>query len=601
MSTGAFQAWTFSLLLFAIFGLGTSRLDLSRAPVLGLSLPWPVLAAIVFVVAVANDTSTPASNQTVHWYPLGALIGPLFLLMTPGQVVIGYAVGQIAVTLVQRQQRPPVKQFFNLASYMVTVVAVLAELQWLAGAARPGTTAALGLYLLLQLTFDVTTIINVRLVVAFYARSWSRRLWVTGGKLYPLGELVLCVMGATIMFVVKVNPLAALFIAVGIIWAAVLQSRSVGQDAERSRLIELHELGEMLLLGSDVSHNMADYVLRTSRLLSADFVEVIILGPTAARPGTPEQPAPVATAGGFTVTLDQASIVTTTAVGSFAGPERAFLTQIQSLGAATVGEALPPSVEGFLAGLGLREGFAIRLGDPDGMLGVLIVGNGAERSHRDAQRLLLGRNLAMQTTIALERSDLLAQIRAAVVEQERLLKRALTDSLTGIGNRDAFVDRLQAALEDGRSAAAPVGVLYIDLDGFKAVNDRLGHPAGDEVLKVVARRLEKAVRPQDVVTRPGGDEFAVVLVGISDEAAACAVAERVVLALATPVQVAGQAMARIGASVGVACSAANPAITAAELMAAADRAMYVAKREGPNQVRLIATGAKPVEEARAAA
>jgi diguanylate cyclase (GGDEF)-like protein len=214
-----------------------------------------------------------------------------------------------------------------------------------------------------------------------------------------------------------------------------------------------------------------------------------------------------------------------------------------------------------------------------------VAGNGTAVSRRDAGRLLLGRNLAMQTTIALERSDLLAQIHTSVAEKERLLKRALSDSLTGIGNREYFRDRLAAALEDGQSSLVGVGVLYIDLDGFKAINDDCGHSCGDEVLQVVARRLEQAVRPEDVVARLGGDEFAVVLAGIENEDAALAVADRVVTSLAAPVRTKAGQRVPLGASVGAAYSG-DAATSVDAIIKAADRAMYRAKREGRNQVRL---------------
>jgi diguanylate cyclase (GGDEF)-like protein/PAS domain S-box-containing protein len=176
--------------------------------------------------------------------------------------------------------------------------------------------------------------------------------------------------------------------------------------------------------------------------------------------------------------------------------------------------------------------------------------------------------------------DNLVRITSLVLDRDqqsaRLHHAANHDVLTGLANRARFFSHLRHALDDDRSGPL-VGVLYVDLDDFKPVNDRLGHRTGDILLEEIARRLTGAVRDQDLVARLGGDEFAVVCPGVPDEAALTAVAERLINAVVRPVAV-GDESVRVGASVGIACSRPGASSTDA-LVEAADAALYDAKRE----------------------
>jgi len=171
--------------------------------------------------------------------------------------------------------------------------------------------------------------------------------------------------------------------------------------------------------------------------------------------------------------------------------------------------------------------------------------------------------------------------RLALLEQLR--HQAFHDSLTGLPNRALFEDRLRRALVRLRRGGGFAAVMFVDLDDFKTVNDGLGHAAGDELLRVTARRLEETLRSQDTAARLGGDEFAVLLEDLVDEREALAIAERVRCALEPPVTVAGHRVAP-SASIGVACPGALD--SADELLRNADVAMYAAKERGKAQVAL---------------
>ena len=179
--------------------------------------------------------------------------------------------------------------------------------------------------------------------------------------------------------------------------------------------------------------------------------------------------------------------------------------------------------------------------------------------------------------------------------QRSLTVQANTDALSGLANRAAFQARLDAALARPNRRSGDQAVLFVDLDDFKDVNDTLGHAAGDELLRVVAGRLSDAVRPGDLVARLGGDEFAVLLDGLIDPGLAITVAERVVVALAEPVEI-GQNWAHVGASVGLAIRQDDS--TFDSLMREADVAMYAAKGKGKNRVELYDAGLDDVAVAR---
>jgi diguanylate cyclase (GGDEF)-like protein len=157
------------------------------------------------------------------------------------------------------------------------------------------------------------------------------------------------------------------------------------------------------------------------------------------------------------------------------------------------------------------------------------------------------------------------------------MRRSLHDPLTNLPNRTLFLDRLQTALTDAE-VRHRLTVLFVDLDRFKAVNDNLGHSAGDEVLITVAERLTVCIRPTDLVARLGGDEFTILLENTGSEDEAVTVAERIQLALNEPIAVAGREIV-IGASIGIA-SHDTTGLTGSDLINAADVAMYHVKSTG---------------------
>lgn len=160
-------------------------------------------------------------------------------------------------------------------------------------------------------------------------------------------------------------------------------------------------------------------------------------------------------------------------------------------------------------------------------------------------------------------------------DKSRAEEAAQTDALTGALNRRALDRILSEAVREGQGFA----LAHVDLDHFKAVNDTLGHAAGDAVLCAVARRLDAIVRAGDTVARTGGDEFVLVFPGLVEIAVLEAVAGRIVADLERPVEVGGRA-ARVSASIGISLSTAYDPPDPARMIADADRALYASKVAG---------------------
>jgi diguanylate cyclase (GGDEF)-like protein/PAS domain S-box-containing protein len=170
---------------------------------------------------------------------------------------------------------------------------------------------------------------------------------------------------------------------------------------------------------------------------------------------------------------------------------------------------------------------------------------------------------------------------------ERLAYDAAHDSLTGLVNRKQFLCGVERALASAASRGRQVAVLFIDLDGFKLINDRLGHDVGDALLVAVSELLRRNVLGGDIVGRLGGDEFAVALTAVQSSASAVAVAKRIVAELADPMK-AGEHRVQPRASIGVAVS--EPGIDSGSLLTRADVAMYAVKRQRTNSWQLYMDG-----------
>jgi diguanylate cyclase (GGDEF)-like protein len=170
------------------------------------------------------------------------------------------------------------------------------------------------------------------------------------------------------------------------------------------------------------------------------------------------------------------------------------------------------------------------------------------------------------------------------VARERIATLAYQDALTGLDNRTSFAPALEKAVERTKRRGNKLAGLFLDLDGFKEINDAHGHDAGDRLLVELARRLRAALRSSDPLARLGGDEFFVVLEDINDAAPAERVAKKLLATVQEPYDIGVGTAVRISASIGISLVP-DDAADAATLMKHADAAMYTAKEAGKNVYR----------------
>lgn len=190
------------------------------------------------------------------------------------------------------------------------------------------------------------------------------------------------------------------------------------------------------------------------------------------------------------------------------------------------------------------------------------------RHHQCEQELAIARS-----ALASARVDIVS----SRVNERRSRRLALQDQLTTLPNRSFFSEWLDHALAQAASLDHAMAVIYLDLDGFKSINDAHGHDVGDELLRIVAVRLARAVRAEDVVSRLGGDEFACLLTDLPGREPLAGLACKLVAAVAAPVKIGALELA-VRPSIGIALSPADGA-SADVLLRNADAAMYQAKRQ----------------------
>ena len=218
----------------------------------------------------------------------------------------------------------------------------------------------------------------------------------------------------------------------------------------------------------------------------------------------------------------------------------------------------------------LREGgtmeLELRIVRPDGEERLVLCRAGVTRGPDGAPRRLDGTC-----------EDITERRRA----EERRLHEALHDPLTGLPNRVLFFDRLDHAMRRQQREHAPLAVLFLDFDGFKAVNDRFGHAGGDEVLRSASALIESTLRGEDTVARFGGDELVVLSEHIVDGDDAARIAQRILDRLGEPIELDGERLS-LSASIGI-CMAPVGGGSRDELLNRADAAMYRAKAAGPGR------------------
>jgi len=344
----------------------------------------------------------------------------------------------------------------------------------------------------------------------------------------------------------------------------ILQRARVALRERQRRLRQLHDLSDALLAASASDDVVGLVLARSLEIIGARYAEATL----DAADGAPARTWTLRAGGVVRGPLPAPADVTADPADDAEGTEGTAADQRVRV---VLGRT--PAERDLLAARGVDEAVVVPLRGPEGRVGTLLVGDRTASSavtvtaSTGADTRLL-ETVANHASVALRNGNLV----------RRLHDEARRDELTGLPNRLQLREHLDAAAAGCVDGGPPCVTIVLDFDGFKAVNDTLGHPAGDELLRVLARRLAVAAGDDALVARMGGDEFAVLSTRCAGPAEAEQLADRMLGVFVEPVHVAG-ARLRLGGSLGVALGP-HHGTTGSDLLRNADIAMYAAKAAG---------------------
>jgi diguanylate cyclase (GGDEF)-like protein len=558
--------WVLNLVVLAIAGA------LYAGPVKGLPalasphLPW-WLVALAFAVAERCVVHVHF-RRGAHSFSLGDIPLVFGLLFCTAEGVVAACLVGSAVVLLLDRRLPPIKFIFNVAQFaLATCIAVLVvhALAPASGAVGPQ------MWIATLLATQAAGVVTVVLIAAAISLSEGPVKLKTIGLMFSMDLVVtmsntsLGLCGAVLTaddpraLPLLVVPSATLFAA----YRAYLSER------ERHKRLEfLYEANRTLVRSREIAHALEGLLLRSLDAFHAEMAEIILFG-SEQNPSLRTLLGP----GSYRELMEP--------VDSEVADQIRVMLERTGAGAVTLN---PPfggaRLQRYLEARGVTHAMIAPLPGEERVIGAIMLANrfGVVRAF-DREDLRLLDTLANNASVALQYDRLEQAVLQLSVLQEQLHHQAYHDPLTSLANRTLFTDKVRETLADG---GCEVGVLFIDLDDFKTVNDSLGHAAGDELLIAVSARLRACLRPEDVVARLGGDEFAVMVEDKRDaEAAASRVAARIMDAFAMPLAV-GSENVSVCVSAGIATSHERDS-SAEGLIRDADVAMYKAKTSGKNR------------------
>ncbi|MSO78812.1 MAG: EAL domain-containing protein [Acidimicrobiia bacterium] len=528
-------------------------------PAAPVTIPFALLVVAFFVIEVfVIDIELRREVHSISLSEVPLVLGLFFI--SPPLLIAARLLGSGAALVVQ-DRRIGLKLFVNLASFLAeTVVAVVVFLALVPLGVRPGPQAWLAAVAAI-VAADAIAAATVTLAV----RLSEGRL--PGGSLFPvIGGMVAALANTSLALVAAIviwdNPWGSLLLVAfgGVDFLAFRGYASLRQRYQS--LAALQDFTRVVGRSLEIDSVVASVVGEARDLTRCELAELVLLS---------------ASGEGIRVTdHDERGrhIAPLTALDSTDLLWANLLARGEAFIAGPV-TAEGDALGGYLAARELRTVMAAPLQTDQGTRGMLMVANPlAEQATFDAEDLRLFETLANHATVSLENGRLVDELRQEAAEKEH---QALHDALTGLPNRSLFLRELKAALASERDGEL-IAVMLMDLDHFKEVNDTLGHHEGDSVLQEIAARLQRAVRPGDVIARLGGDEFAVMLPAVRDADAALERARALHGVVSGSVTTGGLALA-VGASIGVALAPEHgndPTL----LLQRADIAMYLAKGQG---------------------
>src|SRR4051794_37287006 len=532
-----------------------------------LNLPW-VLWAAAFALGEVLVVHWQW-KQDAHSFSMGDLVlAAALLLAAPGHLVTALVVGAGAALVLHRRQSG-LKLLFNLAEYGLGAGLSVVVFHALSTGLGDGFTwlAALAGVLTSTLTadlciFGIMTILESRVDV--------RQLGELLGLSVPFA-LGSAGMGLVVARTGATDPaaLALLGLPTTLIIAAYRAYTGAREQQENLRL--LHEVTSLLHAG-DTQEALGDFLDSVRSAFRAEMAELVLLGPAGREGATVSR------------SREGAEAVVMAPLDDLEDHHRLLRLATASGALSTrTGTGSGAQLDSYAAARGLKDAVAAALRTEERVHGMLIVGGRiGDVTTFTSRDLALLDTFARHVATSLERGRLEENLRQVTDLKEQLRHQALHDALTGLPNRTLFLDRVRHAVDTaGRTRDWPA-VLYMDLDGFKPVNDTYGHEAGDALLRTVADRLRGCLRPADTAARLGGDEFVVLLNGPIDRFGVARVVERIRSQLDVPVALGDGVITTVGASIGIALGGIDTS-DADSLVRNADIAMYAAKRALGNE------------------
>ncbi|HST24375.1 MAG TPA: EAL domain-containing protein [Gaiellaceae bacterium] len=548
-----------------------------------LSVPWWAIA-IGFYVAECAVVHVHLRRET-HTLSLSEI--PLVLglyAVSPLALVAAQVVGMGTALVFYRRQKP-LKVVFNLAQSALGTALAAAVFRsilhgrdpfqpsgWVAGLTAASLAAAVGVVL-------------VAGAVSLAEERPSLESVMTTATVSFLGTLTAASLALVAATLAETRPAAVALLLLPTA-ACALALRAYGLQRRRQDHVQsLYDSMPRRDEASELDSGVRQLLLAARRLLRAEYAELVIL------PVDPRELPLRSSMGLRNETLLESS--------ELAPVEREAIEALHARGGLVTmaKDKHLPALASYMTERGLKDAILTRLEGENSLLGLLVVGNRADDvSTFGAEDEKLFRTFGGHAALMLENEQLEQSVAKLTELESKLRHQALHDALTGLPNRRLFQARVDETVQRPRSAVSEPAVLFIDLDGFKAINDDLGHAAGDELLVAFAERLRSNVRPEELPARLGGDEFAVLIESGTAEVAA-EVAERLVDAVRNPFSIHGR---RLSVRLSIGIATAGETSTVEELLANADLAMYAAKTEGSSSYAVYSEGMRGSAQARQA-
>src|SRR5580700_901961 len=543
--------------------------DVQRIPTM-VAIPWWAELGVCYVTSLLFvQVRVHRELSTLSLTEIPVALG-LFLI-DPHQLLACYVAGVMLASWTRQRRIRWIKDFANAMLDVVYVgVAVLVfdavgpvandPLALRSALAFAAAMIAAG-WLFYPIALNVgTTIAQGRLEIGQVARAYAFQVAATTTNA-SLGIVAVLIVTTRPWFALALIP-PVFVVLVGQIAAGESQRR-----ADRNEF--LYRTTEILHSTRQVGERAGELLNGLTAMFGVERAELVVI---------PEVRGPAVR---FSSTGNDGLPPASTSELTFA--EQEVLNELRSTAILSGSMARDQSLGLALAERGATAGTVVVLRGLEGPQGMLLLLNPARGVKLGAHEESLLTTVAGLISVALENGQLAEAIRAMSVEKAELARRAFYDPLTQIANRSLFIETVGTSLSQMASSQRPIAVMFIDLDGFKEINDNFGHAVGDRVLSAVAARLRIQVRKLDLAARIGGDEFGMLLDGMRHFSDAAVVAQRIIDTLHRPIPM-GDAMVTIGASVGVAVvEDAADAPDPEELMRRADMAMYLAKRQGKNR------------------